>query len=177
MFFVPPAFHANDTAYTFYNDPGSNYSYGTYNATITQATQQHVTSFVGTGIQSGGSAFNDIPTYGNGTILNLNNTGLPFQPIPDPDATNRCLFFQRAPYENSTAGDALSAFYADGTSGSNGTKGSGDSIVGIDGGTLEPGVQTASISSSEDLSVGAVGLVKVVETALGAIATVAGWLL
>lgn len=177
MFFVPPAFHANDTAYTFYNDPGSNYSCGTYDESIAQATQQHVTSIVGAGIPSGGSAFNDIPTYGNGTILNLNNTGLPFQPIPDPDATNRCLFFQQAPFKNSTAGNALSAFYADGTSGSNGTKGSGKSIVGIDGGTLGSGVQTASISSSEDLSVGAVGLVKVVETALGAIAAVAGWLL
>ncbi|CAF9932598.1 hypothetical protein IMSHALPRED_008938 [Imshaugia aleurites] len=98
QFSVPPAFHANDNKYTFYNGPGTNDTYGTYNVTVALAHQQQIVTFAQTGIPEG------IPIYGNGTILDLNNTGLPFQTIPDPNANNRCLFFQQGDFLNSTTG-------------------------------------------------------------------------
>ena len=119
QFSVPPAFHANDNKYTFYNGPGTNDTYGTYNVTVALAHQQQIVTFAETGIPQG------IPIYGNGNILDLNNTGLPFQTISDPNANDRCLFFQQGDFLNSTTGSlnaSLSVYPSNDTSGAtNGT--------------------------------------------------------
>lgn len=119
QFSVPPAFHANDNKYTFYNGPGTNDTYGTYNVTVALAHQQQIVTFAETGVPEG------IPIYGNGTILDLNNTGLPFQTIPDPNANDRCLFFQQGDFLNSTTGTynaSVSVYPSNDTSGAtNGT--------------------------------------------------------
>lgn len=151
QFSVPPAFHANDNKYTFYNGPGTNDTYGTYNVTVALAHQQQIVTFAETGVPEG------IPIYGDGTILDLNNTGLPFPAIPDPDANDRCLFFQQGDFLNSTAGTlnaSLSVYPGGDASGAtNGTM-TGSGIVGSVGGisAASKGVAGGRIRSARNIA-------------------------
>lgn len=103
QFSVPPGVHAQDTEYTFYNGPGTNDAYMTYNATVAQALQQYIISFTKTGTPNGGGEFPTFPAYGNGTLLHLTASGLP--EVRDPTANQRCQYFQRVPDDN-TSGNA-----------------------------------------------------------------------
>ncbi|KAL9070426.1 MAG: hypothetical protein Q9161_004850 [Pseudevernia consocians] len=89
-----------DTAYTFYNGPGTTDAYMTYNATVAQALQQYIIEFTMTGNPNGQGNSSAFPAYGNGTLLNLNDAGFPR--IPDTTANQRCLYFQLIPDKSTT---------------------------------------------------------------------------
>ena len=118
QFSVPPGVHAQDTEYTFYNGPGTTDAYMTYNATVAQALQQYIISFTTTGMPSGNNDFPAFPVYGNGTLLNLTDTGL--LQIQDTTANERCSYFQLIPFTNTTS---YSQADAANTDGSNHTRG------------------------------------------------------
>ena len=151
QFSVPPAFHANDNKYTFYNGPGTNDTYGTYNITVALAHQLQIVTFAETGVPEG------IPIYGNGTILDLNNTGLPFQRIADPNANDRCLFFQQADFLNSTGGPfnaSVSVYPSNDTSGAtNGTMmGSGGIVFASQGSSTSQGATRWVVGSEQTVA-------------------------
>ncbi|KAF1973500.1 acetylcholinesterase precursor [Bimuria novae-zelandiae CBS 107.79] len=96
LFSVPPAFHGQDIAYTYY-DGGSASSmnpYSVQNRTIAVALQEFITSFAKTGVPDaeGVRHFN---MYGpDARILDLNMTGI--EEIHDSNASNRCKWWQLA---------------------------------------------------------------------------------
>ncbi|KAL8949240.1 MAG: hypothetical protein Q9222_004639, partial [Ikaeria aurantiellina] len=95
QFSVPPAVHAQDTDYTFYNGPGAVDPYMTYNVTVAQTLQQYITSFAIEGTPSGRGDAPPFPAYGMGTLLNLTDIGL--MEVQDPTANERCSYLQRIP--------------------------------------------------------------------------------
>lgn len=93
QFSVPPGLHGFDVPYTFYNGVSAD---PTFNATVAMALQDYLTSFAQNGEPSG-EGFPSFPLYGpSSTEINLNITGI--NPIKDPTANPRCLFWQKALY-------------------------------------------------------------------------------
>ena len=91
-FSIPPAYHGEDVPYTYYNGP----SPAVINDTIALSMQRYLTTFAITG-QPNRQNLPQIPLYGsNNQILDLNVTGM--VPISDPDANERCEWWQKALY-------------------------------------------------------------------------------
>ncbi|KAJ9299831.1 hypothetical protein DTO271G3_2715 [Paecilomyces variotii] len=96
-FTVPPALHAQDVSYTFFN--GSNSFTGAttdVNTTVAIAMQQYITSFVETGVpkSSIGPVFNDHGEKAN--IMDFSDSGI--SETLDNTDNPRCRFWQGAPY-------------------------------------------------------------------------------
>ncbi|KAH0543889.1 hypothetical protein FGG08_001790 [Glutinoglossum americanum] len=91
-FSVPPAYHGEDVAYTYFNGPNRLVT----NDTIALALQSYITAFATTG-QPNRQSLPQIPLYGSSNqILDLNVTGI--TPISDPEANERCEWWQKALY-------------------------------------------------------------------------------
>lgn len=102
LFAVPPAIHADDLGYTFYNGNGSTTWEGfVVNEEVALALQDYIISFTITGspnsIQSTGT-LPWFPAYGtNASVLVLNETNLG-ELIVDPQANSRCDWWQKILY-------------------------------------------------------------------------------
>lgn len=93
QFSVPPALHAFDVPYTFYNGSSADPS---FNATVAKALQEYLTSFAQDAVPSG-EGLPKFPLYGSSSMeMNLNISGI--SPITDPTANPRCLYWQKALY-------------------------------------------------------------------------------
>lgn len=91
-FSVPTAYHGADVPYTFFNGPNPRVS----NDTIATAMQGYFTSFALTGNPNRNGRVG-IPEYRAGElILDLNVTG--FTVVKDPNANERCVWWQKALY-------------------------------------------------------------------------------
>ncbi|KAI9763169.1 MAG: hypothetical protein M1840_000881 [Geoglossum simile] len=91
-FSIPPSFHGQDVPYTYYNGP----SPAVMNDTIALTMQRYITTFAITG-QPNRPSLPYIPLYGSDNqILDLNVTDI--MPIPDPEANERCEWWQKALY-------------------------------------------------------------------------------
>ena len=88
LFSVPPALHASDLPYTFFNNPTPQ----VVSSSVAVALQNYITSFAMTGTpnEPGVPQFN---IYGPGNrVQNLNITGI--DRIRDPAASERCIWWQ-----------------------------------------------------------------------------------
>ncbi|OAL40293.1 hypothetical protein AYO20_00029 [Fonsecaea nubica] len=102
-FSVPPAYHGQDVAYTYYNPSTAGPS---VNATIALFMQRVLTRFALTGNpnrENDAASTTTMPAYfshqttsGAGQILDLNVTGL--NVIADPNDNDRCLWWQKSLY-------------------------------------------------------------------------------
>ncbi|KAK5997078.1 Carboxylesterase patB [Cladobotryum mycophilum] len=91
-FSIPPAVHGQDVPYTFYNGPSASVA----NETIALAIQNHILSFAISGQPNIGANVK-MPVYGQGDlILDFNVTGI--TTIKDPNANERCAWWQKALY-------------------------------------------------------------------------------
>ena len=97
-FSVPPAKHAQDLSYTFYNGPNPSEvsSSGTFDQSIAEALQKYIVSFTATGVPSS----NNLPVFPlwgkEKNLLDLNVTGI--KVIKDDTANSRCAWWQKALY-------------------------------------------------------------------------------
>jgi carboxylesterase type B len=95
-FSIPPALHGQDVAYTFFNKGAE----GIANVTVALAMQDYFTSFIQHGAPKSqlGPVFKmrgkdaQLVKIGNHTI----------QPVQDPTDSERCRFWQTAPYHKPT---------------------------------------------------------------------------
>lgn len=102
LFAVPPAIHADDLGYTFYNGNGTLTWEGfAVNERVALTLQDFIASFVITGSPNNGPAASSnpwFPAYGtNASVLTLNETNLGALHI-DPQANSRCDWWQKAFY-------------------------------------------------------------------------------
>ncbi|KAI1630366.1 Alpha/Beta hydrolase protein [Exophiala viscosa] len=103
LFAVPPAIHADDLGYTFYNGNGSLTGEGYFvNEKVALTLQDYISSFVITGSPNNGPETSGnpwFPTYGtNASVLTmLNGTGLGALKV-DPQANSRCDWCQKTLY-------------------------------------------------------------------------------
>ncbi|KAG9239279.1 prolyl oligopeptidase-like protein [Amylocarpus encephaloides] len=93
LFSVPPGFHGQDIAYTYFNGDTSTLNAGaSVNATVAMTLQRYLTTFAMKGIPEG------IPSYkSNMTLANVGNTNLGGL-VHDPAARSQCDFWIEAPY-------------------------------------------------------------------------------
>ena len=103
MFSVPPAMHADDLAYTFYNGNGTLTWEGfPAHEETALALQDYIINFVRRGSPNAVTAAKTqhpwFPAYGlNGTVFDMSNTTLG-ELAADPDANSRCDWWQKANY-------------------------------------------------------------------------------
>lgn len=92
QFSVPPAIHAMDVPYTFFNGPSSS----VISDPVAVALQEYITSFAINGNPSGPS-LPMFPVYSNATkIIDLNATSI--TEAIDPVANFRCNWWQKELY-------------------------------------------------------------------------------
>lgn len=92
LFAVPPAFHGQDVAYTYYT--GGALSGLLTNRTVAVALQQFITSFAEVG-KPAAAGVQSFPIYGaDANLLRLNVTGIDV--IRDSNANARCAWWQKA---------------------------------------------------------------------------------
>lgn len=94
LFSIPPAFHGQDTSYTFYH--GGPPSMSVLNTTVAKAMQDYITSFTQTGIPKSelGPTFEK---YGNDSRM-LEFGLSKISVMKDPTDNVRCQFWQQVPY-------------------------------------------------------------------------------
>ncbi len=102
LFAVPPAIHADDLAYTFYNGNGTLTWEGLpVNEKVALTLQDYIISFVSSGSPNNGHASSQnpwFPAYGtNASVLTLNGTRLGALNA-DPQANFRCDWWQKTLY-------------------------------------------------------------------------------
>lgn len=102
LFAVPPAIHADDLGYTFYNGNGSlTWELYVVNETVALTLQDYIASFVITGSPNNGPEGSGnpwFPAYGtNASVLTMNVTGLGALNV-DPQANSRCDWWQKTLY-------------------------------------------------------------------------------
>ncbi|KAK6375899.1 hypothetical protein LTS17_007721 [Exophiala oligosperma] len=102
LFAVPPAIHADDLGYSFYNGNGTTTWEGyPVNAEVAFTLQDYIASFVMSGSPNNGNAIHKtpwFPAYGtNASVLTLNETGLGAL-LVDPQANQRCDWWQKVLY-------------------------------------------------------------------------------
>ncbi|MCJ1344838.1 hypothetical protein MMC31_003041 [Peltigera leucophlebia] len=97
-FSVPPAIHAQDVAYTFYNGPNTPdpLGLGIPDQPIAEALQKYIVSFTATGVPSGQN-LPVFPQWGKDkNLLDLNVTGISV--VKDDTVNSRCDWWQKALY-------------------------------------------------------------------------------
>lgn len=93
MFSIPPALHAQDMPYTFFNGHPSP---SVKNSTVALVLQDYIVSFVKSG-KPRSSLGPTFPRHGAGSVLvSLGESNITL--IRDPTANRRCLWWQMAPY-------------------------------------------------------------------------------
>ena len=92
LFSVPPGAHQEDLPYTFF----PNTKPAVLNTSLALTLQDITINYVQTG-NPNGPGVPSFPIYGEGTLLNLNQTFI--NTVPDNVANDRCLFWQKALYE------------------------------------------------------------------------------
>ncbi|KAK4949851.1 hypothetical protein LTR10_011693 [Elasticomyces elasticus] len=102
LFAVPPAIHADDLGYSFYNGNGSLTWEGyVVNEKVALTLQDYISSFVITGSPNNGPERSGnpwFPAYGtNASVLTMNVTGLGALTV-DPQANSRCDWWQKTLY-------------------------------------------------------------------------------
>ena len=92
LFSVPPGEHQQDLPYTFF----PNTKPAVANVSLALTLQDIIINYVQTGNPNSPSV-PTFPIYGNGTLLNLNQSFI--NTVPDNVANERCIFWQKALYE------------------------------------------------------------------------------
>ncbi|KAF1956520.1 carboxylesterase family protein-like protein [Byssothecium circinans] len=97
LFAVPPAFHGQDIAYTYYDGGAlSSTPFGVYNRTVAIALQEFITSFAMNGVPQA-EGIRQFNMYGpDARVLELNVTGI--EEVRDSNSGARCSWWQLGLY-------------------------------------------------------------------------------